>query len=144
MSDIVVHICENDNNGKRSGFVHQFMFYYQHDRECFLHLECKTFDGVPIKEFANRIIQMYDIEFKFGQYGDWAGNMMWNQYDMPAPYALGLINLLCRKGDFTISEAERSIARKWDKGEEITAFDIGINDKTVVQEVIDPNQLKLF
>lgn len=144
MSNVLVHICENDKNGKRSGFVHRFNFCLAKDLSCFLELEAKGFTGVEIKEFGNSVLRIYGMEFKFANYGNWVGNIMWNEYNMPAPYALGLINLLCSKGEFQCSNAWSTIYRKWNKQEQIVAFDIGINDKTVVQEVIDPNQLDLF
>lgn len=146
MNNIFVNICENDENGSRSGRVHQFHFEDEHG-EMFLLLECKFLEGIAIHSSNPGMpgrIEMYGGCFiKFESVQDWAGNMAWNMYKMPGSYALGLIRLLQQKKDFSISEAWSDVADKWNAGEIITAADIGLPEGTE-PVIVNPDQIEMF
>lgn len=143
--DIYVNICENNKRGTRSGKVQQFWFEHP-DGDMFLHLECRHFEGARIMThdtFNPLQLAMYGCLFKYESSQDWAGNIYWNRYRLYADHALGLINLIMRKRDFVISEALTSICEKWEKGIELVASDIGI-DQEITPTIINPAQQSLF
>lgn len=143
MQSIFVNICENNDQGNRSGKVTHFWFAFE-DGEMFLNLECKFFEGVEITtEGIRSKIIMYGHEINALSILEWAGNMMWNEYKLSASSALGFINLLMHKKDFTLAEAWSAIAKKWDEGIEITAADIELPED-IVAEIHNPHQLELF
>lgn len=144
MTYILVNICENNVNGNRSGRCHKISFCFE--TEEFLCAECRFLEGVPIYTFNSQRpghIQIYDHFVKYESVTNWAGNMMWNQYSVPVPAALGFINLLQRQRDFCVLSAYSDIARSWNCDQEITAADLGFSPE-ITPELINPAQLQIF
>ncbi len=116
-----VLICENTSHGKKSGKAYEVVFLAP-DGDLMLRLEPVDLSGEPLRttDQLDRLIICYDRRFKHNGTQWWVGNIMWNGYDIPAHYALGLINTLHQSRKWTVSEAWVEIARAWMKPDELT------------------------
>jgi hypothetical protein len=115
-----VHICENTTHGKKAGKACAIIFFYT-DCDIMLHVETITMDGEPLRS-TDSIYQhiIYNGQyFKHGGTQWWAGNMMWNGYNMADDHALGFINALHRSRRWMASEAWVEISEAWDKPDEL-------------------------
>lgn len=113
-----VMICENDNQGRKSGKVYQVGFYAP-DGEQMLLVEPLNMEGEPINITVEWRIKICDRIFKCNPTQWWAGNMLWNEYEVPDNYALGLINTLRDSKKWTVNEAWTEIYEAWQKPNEL-------------------------
>lgn len=141
MEYIEISFAENDSHGDRSGFVNAIDFNLNGDN--FMQLE--TTDMCGRKIWTNdRLIVMYDVRIKHNGFQTWTGNMAWNTYRVPDYYAIGFINMLRLTHDWQCIQAWSShIMNKWDRGEDISGFDLDL-DEDVQGTVVNPDQLEMF
>lgn len=145
--NILIGVCENNKQGKRSGKV-----------SCF-HIEDFYFEspdyllkdaGEPFKiEKINgqRLISFDGILIPFLSTTDWYSNMMWNGYQITANNALLLLNHLMTCNKFHAVEMWIELRTKVKKGQRITAVDLGwatLPDEIPEAMPFNPNQLSLF
>lgn len=136
---ISVSIAENDDLGQKSNKATNIEFHL--GNEPFLHFETRDMEGTPI-DTNDRVIMIHGNRVKHNGTVHWAGNRKWNMYFLPYDYALGLIALLSKNipSVWTIVEAWDNIMDKIGNGEEITGFDLEL-EEDVKPMVVIPNQL---
>lgn len=139
---ITISICENNNQGRRSGKAHHISIDSYSGESC-LNLDAKDlFGGVRCFTDSGRIVEIHDNRFKFTHFTDWVGNISWNAYHFPPDYALGLINLLLRSRQWDISEGWAELIQKYERGELITGLDLELDDD-YQPLTLNPNQFEI-
>lgn len=133
--NIMIDLCQNYENGWPSGKVSQITF--SKNLETIAHLESNDIAGEPCLT-NDRIIEMYGARIKHNGRTLHTGNIFWNAYCVPLAYALGLINLLADRAEWTVFEAWGSVFYKFQNHEEITGSDFDCDD--IKGEVIILNQ----
>lgn len=135
---IQVMIAENNEEGTRIGETTNIEFYLFGD--LFLALEAKfQFEKIMTND---RIIEVHDGVVKHSGMTAWAGNIMWNKYEVPYDYALGLIHILQVSKKWGVAEANTNIFDKWDRGETITGNDLEL-DHDFQPNVVDLAQSEI-
>lgn len=133
---ISVDVAENDEQGHPCGRATNITFSL--GKELFIsletHLEGESFQA------NDRIIMIYQNRVKHMGMASWAGNMMWNQYDMPVDYGLGLLMLLQRSKQWQVHDGWTTIYDRWNSGELVTGADLDL-DEDIQPLVVIPNQL---
>jgi len=122
--EIWVSICENNDWGKRSGYVTGFQideFYFEahniFDKKRGVAIGRKQVKDVTFFRFDGLMIPYQSTR-------DWLGNMAWNGYKVSPGYALLLLNYLMTCGKFQPIDMWDELTEKVKKGERITAIDI--------------------
>lgn len=138
--NIQVMLCQNDSTGNLTNEVHMIDILL--GGEIVSHFE--TIDLMPRKcvRLADRILEFDNGVVKFSTVSEMVGNVHWNIYEMPAEYALGLIQLLQLSKQWSCTEAWTPIFGKFKDGKTITGVDLELGDIEPI--VIDKLQLPLF
>lgn len=125
MQCIQVAICENGSNGWPSEIACQFEFSVF--GENFLRVETTYPQGVKCFTTKHLII-IDDVRIKHIGRKMWIGNRMWNLYQVPYVYALGLIEVLLMSRKWTFASGWSSIHEKWGAFESITGKDLDLDE----------------
>lgn len=145
MKTIDILLCENDEQGRPSGRLHRIDFMM--DDEIILQLEAKDLEkGEPVHTSSvagGATIQMYGFSIKTDARSSLAGNMLWNSYTAQVGYALGFLNLIKDKGNFTATEGNTQLYNAFNAAYlSIIADDFGI-DEDVEPLLLNPAQTEI-
>lgn len=133
---ILVNICRGMDHLQNAWKVE---FSYS-DFSTFLSLECRNIEGEAILVTNNRI-KMHGLMIPITRTYI-PPNPFWREYEVPACYAIGFVNLLKQK-HWTIDEAAIKVSRKWNNPfENIVGSDLGFK-RSINPEIINPAQLEL-
>jgi len=80
---------------------------------------------------------------RYSSMHEWAGNMLWNNYEMTIASGLGFLYLLQQSGDWNVIEGYSELFDKFQGNIEITAADLGA-DESIKKLYRTPGQYSLF
>lgn len=135
---IEVHFAQNDDLGQLTGVVSDIVFYK--DDEMFAHFEVNVGPNVKCKITWDEI-QIHGVCIRYSGVTCYIPTWVWNAYQVPLPFALGLINHMSRAGVWSCTHALTHIHDKFMAREEITGLDF--ESDPVAGMVINRNQLKI-
>lgn len=122
MKRITVGLSENDMNGIPSERVFQIDFTF--GGEFLLRLECDANEQEHVKTHELGGIEMYGQKIDTSSRREWAGNMMWNEYEISRPEAARFIHVLKVSGMWSVTEGVSELFEKWERNEVITSEDL--------------------
>ncbi len=129
-SDMVLAVCHNDGQGADAGRVSYINVLHPLFGETCLELEHDSaFAEHPGTPFGAgwRLLTLHGYSFRFSHRAEWVGSMLWNEYSMPATYAVGLLNVLQATGEWTPLNGYEELMDAWGKTNQFTPRDFGFD-----------------
>ncbi len=112
MKRISIGLSENNDNGQPSGFLHQIDITY--DGEYLLRFETDLCNPEQVKTHELGGIEMYGHKIETSSRREWAGNMMWNEYEISRAEAARFIHVLKVSGMWSVTEGVSELFEAYD------------------------------
>lgn len=138
---VMVSLCENDARGDTTFAVRAITVATAEGRTL-LRLQPAESDTEPVWQ-NDAVIILYGFRVKYLNVLPWSGGVLWNRYEMPLAYALGLILVLAESGRWKAHDGRGRVRRRFSEGKVITSRSLGFADHTAPL-IINPAQGALF
>ena len=138
---LFISFCENDHRGEGTTKLRSVAVAGARGHTL-LRLQPLNDESEPVWSNESLII-LYGYRLKYLSCMPWADGPMWNRYELPLAYGLGLLLVLAESGRWKAHYGRKTLRQKFVAGRPITARNLGY-DVSLAPLLINPAQGVLF